>query len=118
VPALLTLHNTEEALFVLSPLRTAAARLPALAGILPAPEAMYVALAVATVTLWLMWLISARGGRRGWEHVSCSSCSAWCPLRDAITKRWVTGCALAGLRPSALFVHVPTAAVVLWSLGS
>jgi hypothetical protein len=63
VPVLLTLHNAEEALFVPTALRAAAARLPAsLAAVLPAPEAMYVALAVATIIPWLVWMLGAGRG--------------------------------------------------------
>jgi hypothetical protein len=60
VPVLRTLHNAEEALFVPRALGEVAARVPpALAGALPAPEQMYVALAVATVIPWVVWLFGA-----------------------------------------------------------
>ena len=63
VPVLLTLHNAEEALFVPAALRAAAARLPAsLVAMMPAPETMYVALAVATIVPWLVWLLGAGRG--------------------------------------------------------
>ena len=60
VPVLLTLHNAEEALFVPRALGEVAKRLPpAFAGALPTAEQMYVALAVATVIPWLVWLPGA-----------------------------------------------------------
>ncbi|MFL5539451.1 MAG: HXXEE domain-containing protein [Longimicrobiaceae bacterium] len=58
VPVLLTLHNAEEALFFPRMLPTVAAHLPAsLAGALPTAQQMHVALAVATVVPWLVWLL-------------------------------------------------------------
>src|SRR4051794_13830506 len=63
VPVLLTLHNAEEGLFVSPALRAVAARLPAsLAGSLPSPGQMHVALVVATVVPWLAWLLGAARG--------------------------------------------------------
>ncbi|MFL5381186.1 MAG: HXXEE domain-containing protein [Longimicrobiaceae bacterium] len=58
VPVLMTLHNAEEALFIPRTLPEIATRLPAsLAGALPSAQQMHVALAVATVVPWLVWLL-------------------------------------------------------------
>jgi hypothetical protein len=58
VPMLLTLHNAEEALFIPRMLPKVAALVPAsLAGALPTAEQMHVALAVATVVPWFVWLL-------------------------------------------------------------
>jgi hypothetical protein len=58
VPMLLTEHNTEEALFIPRALPVIAGRLPSsLAAALPTAEQMHVALAVATVVPWLVWLL-------------------------------------------------------------
>jgi hypothetical protein len=55
---LLTLHNAEEALFFPRMLPEVVARLPSsLAGALPTAPQMHVALAVATVVPWLVWLL-------------------------------------------------------------
>ena len=56
VPVLLTLHNAEEALFFPRMLPRVAAHLPA-SITLPTAEQMQVALAVATVVPWLVWLL-------------------------------------------------------------
>ncbi|HKP74363.1 MAG TPA: HXXEE domain-containing protein [Longimicrobiaceae bacterium] len=61
VPLLLTLHNAEEALTIPGALPAIAARVPAqLAAALPTAEQMRVALVVATVVPWLVWLLGRR----------------------------------------------------------
>jgi|GEM_PF-1434529 len=61
IPVLLTLHNAEEALFIPRMLPEVAARVPPpLAGALPTVAQMHVALAIATVVPWLVWLLGVR----------------------------------------------------------
>ena len=58
IPLLLTLHNAEEALTIPRALPAVVARVPAgLAAALPTAEQMHVALVVATVVPWLVWLL-------------------------------------------------------------
>ena len=60
VPLLLTLHNAEEALFVRGALAAVAARAPEIEHRLPDARTMYVALAVATVVSWTVWMLARR----------------------------------------------------------
>jgi len=57
VPVLLTIHNAEEALFVPRALRTVLHRVPVqYTNLVPTSRQMYVALVIATVVPWLIWL--------------------------------------------------------------
>jgi hypothetical protein len=65
VPVLLTLHNAEEMLTFPRALPRIAEHVPAsLAGFVPSAEQMYLALALATVVPWGIYLV-ARFGTRG-----------------------------------------------------
>jgi hypothetical protein len=74
IPLLLTLHNAEEALAIPRALPAIAARVPAgLAAAVPTAEQMRVALVVATVVPWLVWLLG-RESRLGLRLLLLMQC--------------------------------------------
>ena len=149
VPLLLALHNAEEALTIPRALPVIAARVPAeLAGALPTAEQMRVALVVATVVLWLVWLLGrrSRAGTRillllqcivlvnvAWHVAAGVALGGYAPglatalalnlpfsiylLRRALGEGWVTRRGLSGLLATALLMHGPGVALLLWALA-
>jgi hypothetical protein len=99
VPLLLTLHNAEEALTISRTLPAVAARVPALAGALPTAAEMRVALVVATVVPWLVWLLG-RESRVGMRLLLLLQCIvlvnvAWHGVAAIVLRGYAPGLATA-----------------------